>query len=310
MDNKKVKDKNKIKKRILYIIIIISAITAAASAAGLALELYENGQARSLYTGLSADFIMPAEAGGVIGYEGFQAISEMIMRSAPGTNNRSASTGNARTEIENASSGDEVNPEISAEGDTDNSRNTAGGYTVDYTPDSAGLRAWIKCGGTVIDYPVMQCDDNEYYLSHLPNGVKNKIGSIYLDYRNSPDFTDKNTVIYGHHMKNGDMFTTLKYYNSQSFYESHSKVHIYTPEKNIIVELFAGYIVDADTEYLTLYFRDSAAFEGYLAEIRGRSVFSSNVEVNADDLLVSLVTCSYELENARMVVVGKIREYY
>jgi len=166
--------------------------------------------------------------------------------------------------------------------------------------------AWLRCEGTIINYPVMQSGDNDYYLSHLPDGTANKMGSIFLDYRNSPDFTDKNSVIYGHHMKSGDMFTTLKHYNDQAFYEQHPVMSLVTADAEFEIVLFGGYIVDATTEMLPLYFRNATEFTDYLSEIMRRSVFSSNVEVGPDDRIVSLVTCSYEFDNARMLVAGKL----
>lgn len=168
--------------------------------------------------------------------------------------------------------------------------------------------AWLKCEGTIIDYPVMQCGNNEYFLTHLPDGRENKMGSIYLDYRNSPDFTDKHSIIYGHHMKSGDMFTTLKYYNDQDFYEKHPTMLLYTAERDYDVVLFAGYVVDATTEVLPLYFRDAAEFSDYTDGIIVRSVFKSGVEVSDDDRIVSLVTCSYEFDNARMLIAGILKE--
>ena len=168
--------------------------------------------------------------------------------------------------------------------------------------------SWLRLEGTIIDYPVMQCGNNDYYLSHLPDGTEHKMGSIYLDYENSPDFTDKNSVIYGHHMKSGDMFTTLKYYNDQSFYDKHPVVLLSTFDADYEILLFGGYIVDAASEYIPFYFADDSEFLSYISEVRKRSVFRSDVEINENDRIVSLCTCSYEYENARMLVIGKLTE--
>ena len=72
--------------------------------------------------------------------------------------------------------------------------------------------AWLYSPGTDIDYPVMKADDYSYYLSHLPDGTYNVNGTLFIDYNNAPDFTDQLTVIYGHHMRSGQMFGSLKGY--------------------------------------------------------------------------------------------------
>jgi len=172
----------------------------------------------------------------------------------------------------------------------------------------SGLSAWIRCEGTVINYPVMQGSDNEYYLKHLPDGTENKMGSIFFDYRNATDFLDKNTVIYGHHMKTGDMFGSLENYKDQQFYDEHTLVTLHTQEKDYAVVLFAGYVANASQETLPLEFRDEADFENYVRELRQRSVFQSEVKVTADDRLVSLCTCTYDFKNARFILVGKLVE--
>ena len=175
-------------------------------------------------------------------------------------------------------------------------------------PTSFTSVAWLRCEDTKIDYPVMQAYNNEYYLSRLPDGKENKNGSLFLDFRNSPDFTDKNSVIYGHHMKSGEMFTTLKYFNSQSYYDEHPTMQLYTPDTDYTVVLFGGYIIDALSESIPMYFLEPNDFENYVAEVKKRSVFKSNVEVSADDRIVSLVTCSYEFDDARMLIAGILVE--
>lgn len=168
--------------------------------------------------------------------------------------------------------------------------------------------AWIKCEDMAINYPVAQGTDNAYYLSHLPDGTESAAGAIFLDYRNAPDFTDDNSAIYGHHMRTGDMFTALENYKSQAFYEEHPSLEIYTPEGDYAMELLAGYVVDANWETLPLDFANVADFEKYIAEIRRRSTFASEVAVSPEDRLVSLCTCTYDFSNARLIIVGKLAE--
>lgn len=168
--------------------------------------------------------------------------------------------------------------------------------------------AWIKCEDTAINYPVVQGTDNAYYLNHLPDGTESVAGAVFLDYRNAPDFTDDNSAIYGHHMRTGDMFTALENYKSQAFYEEHPSIGIYTPEGDYTMELLAGYVVDANWETLPLEFVDATDFEKYIAEIRRRSTFASDVTVSPEDRLISLCTCTYNFSNARFIIVGKLVE--
>ena len=81
-------------------------------------------------------------------------------------------------------------------------------------PDIIG---WLNLPDTVINYPVTQTDDNEYYLHHLYDGTYNKVGCLFADYENKADFSDRNTIIYGHNMRDGSMFAVLNEYDEQSY---------------------------------------------------------------------------------------------
>jgi len=169
-----------------------------------------------------------------------------------------------------------------------------------------GIRAWIVADGTVINYPVMQWTDNDFFLSHLPDGTRNIMGSIFLDYRNCPHFTDQNSVIYGHHMRSGDMFGQLEFYRDQAFFDRHPTIALYTPERDYTIEVFAGYIADATRETIPVTFSDISHFEEYIAQARRRSVIDSDVEVSTSDRLVTLVTCVHTSAHARFILVGRL----
>jgi len=172
-----------------------------------------------------------------------------------------------------------------------------------------GIVAWIKLEGTPLDYPIMQTDNNYFFLSHLPDGTKHRSGSVFLDYRNSPDFSDKNSCLYGHWSRSDDMFGVLKNYRNQAFFDENPVIHIYTPEADFELVLFAGYLVDSGVEQPTIKFRDDEHFMGYIKDKTRRSFFKSDVEVTADDRIVSLCTCAYDYTNARFIVVGKLVEF-
>jgi len=174
--------------------------------------------------------------------------------------------------------------------------------------DSPAAVAWIRCRDTVIDYPVVQGTDNTYYLSHLPDGTANKMGSIFLDYRNAPDFTDKHSVLYGHYLNSGKMFSSLAGYGTQAYFDQHPTLTLHTPQGEYVVELFACYIADSASETLPLYFEDTAAFQRYVAKIRRRSAIAAPVEVGASDRLITLCTCTGEYSRERILLTGRCAE--
>jgi len=170
--------------------------------------------------------------------------------------------------------------------------------------------AWLQSAGTVINYPVMKGSDNEYYLGHLPDKTSNRIGSIFLDFRNQADFSEQNIFIYGHNMASGDMFGSLANYVNQSYYEQNFSMYLFTPTADYSIHLFAGYIVDSAYEVPPMSFRDQSDFEQYISELNSRSVFKSDVPVSYDDRLVFLCTCTpsslMASSSGRFVLVGKL----
>lgn len=166
--------------------------------------------------------------------------------------------------------------------------------------------AWIYLEDTKINYPVVQGDDNSYYLKHMFEGSWNSAGCIFLDSRNESGFSDRHSIIYGHHMKNDTMFSGLDNYKKQEFYDSHPTILLLTPEQNYKIEVFAGYVASVEEDAWELGFTP-AGYEDWLAETKAKSCFSSQVTPKTTDRVVTLSTCSYEFDNARFVVVGILR---
>lgn len=168
------------------------------------------------------------------------------------------------------------------------------------------LVAWVHIPDTVIDYPIAQSQNNNYYLHRLPDGTYNSAGTLFLDYRCSGDFTDFVSVIYGHNMKNNTMFGQLPSYKKQSFYEQHPVLYLLTPEGDYRVELFAGYVTPSDSQtYRLSYTEEEKAI--FIRQAKNASDFQADVEVTPADRLLILSTCAYEYENARYVVIGVLR---
>ncbi|MCL2365958.1 MAG: class B sortase [Oscillospiraceae bacterium] len=173
----------------------------------------------------------------------------------------------------------------------------------------SALTGWIRLEGTAIDYPIVQWTDNYFFLGHLPDGTKHRSGSIFVDYRNNPDLSDKNTMIYGHMSQTDDMFGALKYLRNQTFFDEHNIIYIYTPHADFALMLFSVYLVDSGVETPPISFKDDEGFLRHVAETKRRSIVQSDVEVGADDRIVSLATCAYDFANARLVVVGKLVQF-
>lgn len=166
--------------------------------------------------------------------------------------------------------------------------------------------AWLFCEGTVINYPVVQGPDNEKYLNRLFDGSENRYGCLFSDAANAPDFTEKNTVIYGHNIKDGSMFRILNQYKEQAFYNDHPLMFLITRDKNYMLELFAGYTASTDDDAWRIGFADDTAFMEWVEATRNKSTFQSEVMVYPQDVVVTLSTCTYEFDNARYIVVGRL----
>lgn len=181
-------------------------------------------------------------------------------------------------------------------------------YLKSINPDCV---AWISFPILSIEYPVVQCDDNNYYLSHSYNNVETWSGSIYMDYRNSPDCSDRHTIIYGHNMQDGSMFNKLLKYDKESFYknnEGNNYFYMYFEGGVNVYEVYA--VVDAEVNKNPLPFSlkslDKYSLEEYEAEIESLQDYSTGVKLNADDKLMTLLTCQYDSSSqVRHLVIGK-----
>lgn len=171
-------------------------------------------------------------------------------------------------------------------------------------PDIVG---WIYIEGTNINYPVVQGADNDYYLKHLFDGTSNSSGCIFLDYRCSADFSDRHSIIYGHHMNNKTMFSGLMSYKDQAFYDEHSVALLVTPTAYYKIQFFSGYVSDNWGNGWDLYL-DDTDHAAWLKEIQERSCFSTTHAPSPEDSIITLSTCTYEFTNAKFLLHGYICE--
>lgn len=172
--------------------------------------------------------------------------------------------------------------------------------------ENADIIGWLYCENTPINYPVVQADDNDYYLRRDLHGNYLKNGTLFVDYRCPAVGTGQNYIIYGHNMKNASMFGTLINYNRQAYYEEHPVLYYLTPNGDYRIDLFSGFTANANSDIYRTEIGDSAEFEAFLQALTAKSTFASNVTVSGDDHIVMLSTCSYEFNDARYVVFGKL----
>lgn len=187
---------------------------------------------------------------------------------------------------------------------------------VPLTVDFTALRSvneevvgWIYCEGTEINYPVLQGTDNDYYLNHTYDKAVNSAGSIFVEALNTPDFADSNTIIYGHHMKNGSMFAILRNWADQAFYEEHPAMWLLTPEQNYQIKLFSGYMTGAFSDAYTIFQSPCSEFDKYIRAACADSDFRADVETDPNGRFVVLSTCEYDFEGARYVLHGMLIPY-
>lgn len=169
-------------------------------------------------------------------------------------------------------------------------------------PDIIG---WIYIDGTNINYPIVQGSDNDYYLNHLFDGTWNSSGSIFMDVECNANFSDRHSIIYGHHMKNNKMFSALMNYKEPAFYADHSTALIVTKTAYYEVRFFSGYVSDNSANAWQITWNNDG-YDQWLKEIQERSCFETDMLPSVDDKIVTLSTCTYEFEDAKFVLHGYI----
>lgn len=169
------------------------------------------------------------------------------------------------------------------------------------------IYAWICIPGTKIDYPILQHPtDDSYYLNYNMNGTRGYPGCIYTEKINDKDFTDFDTVVYGHNMRNDSMFATLHNFEDAAFFEQRPYVYIYTGDKVLAYEIFAAYTAD---DAHILYSNDFSTEKGrqaYLSNIMKNQTNDGNVRqdvsVSTGSHILTLSTCIQGQKNKRFLV--------
>lgn len=173
--------------------------------------------------------------------------------------------------------------------------------------------AWITVPGTEIDYPILQhASDNSYYLMHNIDGSYGYPGCIYTENLNSKDFTDNNTVIYGHNMKNGSMFAQLHKFEDPDFFHENREVLICLTDEVLHYTIFAAHIYDDRHLLYSFDFSDPDVYQKYLDSVFSTRDMNANIDkdmtVTKDDKIITLVTCIGSQPNNRLLVQAVLTE--
>lgn len=165
-------------------------------------------------------------------------------------------------------------------------------------PDTVGF---LKVNGTNINYPVVQTNDNKFYLNHSFDKSYNEAGWVFMDYRNDVNQLSDNTIIYAHGRWDTTMFGSLKNVFKNNWYQNTDNyvVHLSTPAYNSLWQVFSVYTIPTETYYITSNFGTDESYQKFLTTIQSRSVYKFNASVNTNDKILTLSTC---LNNKEKVV--------
>ena len=169
--------------------------------------------------------------------------------------------------------------------------------------------AWLIVPGTGISYPVVQGADNDYYLNHSFNGQYNELGAVFLDCTANPDFLDDNSMIYGHSVDIGGMFTALKNFTNLNFFESHPYFWLLTPSQNYRCEIVAFYKGNDDSAIYTVDFGDYE--HEVMQQIYQEAMYTRDLNLDGKHF-VTLSTCNLDYgysSNQRYVLMGVLQEW-
>lgn len=172
------------------------------------------------------------------------------------------------------------------------------------------IYAWIRIPNTYVDYPVLQTEvlDDNFYLDHNFRKQYEFAGSIYSQKLNKKDFSDPNTVLYGHNMLNGTMFATLHNFRDPQFFANNPYIYIYLPDRTLTYEIFSAYEYDDRHILYSFDFSDEEVYAEYLeyATNPTESMMCNRreIEVTTDDKIITLSTCLDNIDTSRYLVQG------
>lgn len=161
---------------------------------------------------------------------------------------------------------------------------------------------WILIPGTTISYPLLYGSDNSYYLNHAWDKSYSFVGSIFLDYRNSSDWSDFNTIIYGHNMRDSSMFATLQAYTDPAYFQDHPLIYITDGQTVRQYNIFAAYEVYEEGLTYTRQFDSPEEKQQFIDTSLKQSYYNTGVQPTVEDHIITLSTCTGRGSKSRWIV--------
>lgn len=154
-------------------------------------------------------------------------------------------------------------------------------------------KGWIQVNGTNINYPFVQTNNNDYYLTHSYDKSYNQAGWVFMDYRNDTVNYDKNTILYAHGMNNKTMFGSLRNILSSSWYNNTNNhiIKLSTPTENTLWQVFSVYHIETTNDYIQTEFASDEEYQSFLDMLKGRSAVTFDTSLNTTDKILTLSTC-------------------
>lgn len=166
--------------------------------------------------------------------------------------------------------------------------------------------AWITVDDTHIDYPVVHGEDNKTYINTDVYGEFALSGAIFLDYRNTADFSDPYSLVYGHHMENGAMFGDIVEFTKQAYFDAHPTGTLYLPDTTYAITIFASVQTDAYDTVIYNPEMETTDVSTLLDTIQSKAVCSRDIGITAEDHIIGLSTCAENETNGRVIVFGRL----
>lgn len=172
-------------------------------------------------------------------------------------------------------------------------------------PDVLG---WIAIPETPLSYPLVQGTDNQFYLSHTWDQSENRVGSIYLETQCSSDFSDFNTIIYGHRMKDSSMFGSLKHYKDQEYWAEHPKVLITEDAGTRTYQIYAAFEAEVTAPIYLVGVGSDEEKQRIIDYTLAANVLNTGITPRVDDQIITLCTCTGRGYESRWVVLGVLAD--
>ncbi|WP_394895992.1 class B sortase [Clostridium baratii] len=185
-------------------------------------------------------------------------------------------------------------------------KNNSNNFSEELIKRNEDYKMWIEVPNTNINYPVVQGKDNNFFLNNDFNKKESRSGAIFMDYKNNID-KDKNIIIYGHNMKNKSMFQNLMKFKDEEFWKENNKIILTIDGKTYEYEIFSSYISNAKDIDLKTNFENDDEYLKYIDDIKKKSIFHRDMNIKSNDRIITLSTCSYEKDDARMIIHGRLK---